>query len=176
MTFSRKLRLSPLFITGLSLSLFLFAPAAQAVCPVCTFAVGAGLGLARWFGVDDLITSLWIGALTVSVSAWTVNWLAKRGKRFVADTWIFLTVYAAMIFLPLWYQGIVGHPFNTVWGIDKIIFGSIIGAVVFAVIAKSYELLKARNGGHAHFPFQKVVMPVAPLLVLSAVFYFVTKP
>jgi len=159
----------------LGLSFLAFAPAAQAVCPVCTFAVGAGLGLARWFGVDDLVTSLWIGALTVSVTAWTVNWLAKRGKRFAADTWILLAAYTAMIFLPLWYQGVIGHPLNTVWGIDKVVFGSVVGAAVFALMAKAYEMLKAKNGGHAHFPFQKVVMPIAPLLALSFVFYLVTK-
>jgi hypothetical protein len=159
----------------LGLSFLAFAPAAQAVCPVCTFAVGAGLGLARWFGVDDLVTGLWIGALTLSMTAWTVNWLAKRGKRFAADFWVLLAAYVVMIFVPLWFQGIVGHPLNTFWGVDKIILGSAIGGVVFAIMAKAYEILKAKNGGHAHFPFQKVVMPVAPLLALSLVFYLVTK-
>lgn len=35
---------------------------AQAVCPVCTVAVGTGVGLSRWLGVDDTITGLWLGA------------------------------------------------------------------------------------------------------------------
>ena len=30
--------------------------------------------------------------------------------------------------------------------------------------------MKARNGGHAHFPFEKVVLPVFALALLS--FYF----
>jgi hypothetical protein len=35
--------------------------------------------------------------------------------------------------------------------------------------------LKQKNGGKAHFPFEKVVLPVAPLIILSVIFYFVTK-
>ena len=45
----------------LALGLF-FAIPAKAICPVCTVAVGAGIGLSRWLGIDDSITGLWIGA------------------------------------------------------------------------------------------------------------------
>jgi hypothetical protein len=162
-------------LTLLAAALFGFAPPAQAVCPVCTVAVGAGLGLARWFGIDDTVTGLWIGALTVSVTAWTVNWMAKKKWRFTGDFWAWLAVYAAIIFIPLYFQGIVGHPLNTLWGVDKVLLGSGIGAVVFMAMARAYEILKKRNGGRAHFPFEKVVMPVAPLAVLSFAFYLLTK-
>lgn len=164
-------------LTLLTAALFGFAPPAQAVCPVCTVAVGAGLGLARWFGIDDTVTGLWIGALTVSMTAWTVNWIAARKPnwRFAGDFGAWLAGYAAIIFIPLYFQGIVGHPLNTLWGIDKVLLGSAVGAVVFLAMARAYEILKKRNGGHAHFPFQKVAMPVAPLAILSLVFYLITK-
>lgn len=153
------------------------AKPALAVCPVCTVAVGAGLGFSRWLGIDDTVTGLWVGALIVSMTVWTVAWLgAKRPKwRFPADTWAWLVVYSALVFVPLWYQGIVGHPLNTLWGVDKILLGSVVGGLVLAAAAKTYERLKARNGGRAHFPFEKVVMPVVALLALSATFYFITK-
>jgi len=151
------------------------AQVAHAVCPVCTVAVGAGLGLARWLGVDDTVTSLWIGALTVSMTAWTVNWMAKKKWRFAGDFWAWLAIYSAMIFIPLYFQGIVGHPLNTLWGVDKVLLGSAIGAVVFMTMARAYEVLKKRNGGHAHFPYQKVAMPIVPIALLSFVFYFITK-
>lgn len=32
--------------------------------------------------------------------------------------------------------------------------------------------MKARNGGHAHFPFEKVLVPVVALLLASAYFYY----
>jgi len=49
-----------------------------AVCPLCTVAVGAGVGLSRWLGIDDVITGLWIGGLIVSLIAWSENWLDKK--------------------------------------------------------------------------------------------------
>jgi hypothetical protein len=153
------------------------AKSALAVCPVCTVAVGAGLGLARWFGVDDTVTGVWIGALIVSMASWTVNWIkAKRPKwRFPADFWAWLVAYATLVFVPLWFQGIIGHPLNVLWGMDKVLLGSAVGAIAFGATASAYEHLKAKNGGHAHFPFQKVAMPVAALSVLSSVFYVITK-
>lgn len=164
-------------LTFFAAALFGFALPAQAVCPVCTVAVGAGLGFARWFGIDDTVTGLWIGALIASMSAWTVNWLGAKHPRwrFPADFWAWLAGYAALVFVPLYFQGIVGHPLNTLWGVDKVLLGSAIGAVVFLVMARAYELLKKRNGGHAHFPFQKVAMPVGSLAVFSFAFYLLTK-
>ena len=35
-----------------------------------------------------------------------------------------------------------------------------------------YQWMKARNGGHAHFPFEKVAVPVVALLLVSAYFYY----
>jgi hypothetical protein len=37
-----------------------------------------------------------------------------------------------------------------------------------------YQALKKRNNGHAYFPFQKVVMPIAWLVLMSTIFYFIT--
>ena len=61
--------------------------AASAVCPVCTVAVGAGLESARLLGVDDVITGIWAGGLTLSVFFWTAGWLKKHNikKHFMAD-------------------------------------------------------------------------------------------
>jgi len=51
------------------------------MCPVCTVAVGAGIGLSRWFGVDDLVSGLWIGGLIVSLIGMTFLWLNKKNLR-----------------------------------------------------------------------------------------------
>ncbi len=32
--------------------------------------------------------------------------------------------------------------------------------------------MKAKNGGHAHFPFEKVAVPVLALALLSVYFYY----
>jgi len=48
------------FLLFLILSLIL-ANNAIAVCPVCTLAVGVGLGLSRWLKIDDLILESGLG-------------------------------------------------------------------------------------------------------------------
>lgn len=156
------------------LFMFIFAGKALAVCPVCTVAVGACIGLSRWLGIDDIISGLWIGGLTVSLIIWTINWLDKKNIHFKGRKISVLVGYYLMIFVPLYFTGIVGHPFNKILGVDKLIFGAIIGSILFFFGAKYYEYLKNKNDGKAYFPFQKVVMPIAPLLVLSIILYFFT--
>ena len=68
----------------------------------------------------------------------------------------------------------IGNPLNKLWGIDRLLLGIIIGSILFFAGATSYAYMKEKHGGRAYFPFQKVVMPVAPLLIMSIVFYFIT--
>lgn len=157
------------------LFLVFFTVQAQAICPICTIAVGAGIGLAQWLGIDDSITGLWIGGLTVSLIAWTINWLNKKNIRFFGRKPLIVLGYYALIVLPLYFKGLIGHPLNTLWGYDKLVVGIILGSILFTIGAATYEILKRKNQGHAYFPFQKVVMPVGPLLIFSVVFYFLTK-
>ena len=150
-------------------------PAAWAVCPVCTVAVGAGLEGARRLGVDDVITGIWAGGLTLSLFFWTVGWLKKRG---VTNVWL-------LIVLPLVvYYGLLGAVYlmpgvtfgaQTLWGIDKFMLGVIVGTLAFYLGARWYVKIKRDNGGHAKFAFQKVVVPLSFLLVATAVFWLITK-
>jgi hypothetical protein len=161
--------------SGLLAINFLITFSASAFCPLCVMAVGAGLGLSRWFGIDDTISSLWIGGLLVAVSAWTINWLKGKKVNFKGMNFLTYLAYYAMVIIPLYMTGIIGHPFNRLWNIDKIILGIIVGSVALYYMEAGYDYLKKKNNNHAHFPFQKVVMPVGALLILSFVFYFITK-
>ena len=100
------------------------------VCPVCVVAIGAGLGLSRWLGIDDIVSSVWIGAFLVAIISWTLGYMKKKGWSFYDDGIVITLAYLVLTFIPLYYAGIVGHPVKQIFGIDKIIFGSIIGAVV----------------------------------------------
>lgn len=156
-------------------AIFLWAECAQAVCPVCTVAVGAGVGLSRYLGIDDTIAGLWIGGLVVSMIMWTLNWLQKKNYIFKGKEILVSFIYYGLIIVPLFHMEIMGHPFNTMWGMDKLLLGIIIGSIFFFLGGVWYFYLKKKNSGHAYFPFQKVVMPIAPLIVLSIFFYFLTK-
>lgn len=154
---------------------FLFIHKAEAFCPVCTVAAGAGVGLTRWLGIDDTIAGIWIGGLLISISAWTAGWLKKKGIKIRGLFWVSLVFFATITIVPLYYYGVMGHPWNTFWGMDKLLLGNIFGAIFFLAGGCIYKIFKTKNGGRAHFPFEKVVLPVAPLIILSAVFYFLTK-
>lgn len=156
----------------------LLALPAQAVCPVCIVAVGAGLGFSRYLGIDDTITGLWIGGLTVAMIVWTINWARPKIKKNETRIWwnsLIFVAYYAMIAWPLTTQGFIGHPLNKIWGIDKIIFGIVIGSLVFWGSSELYLYLKKNNNNHAYFPFQKVVMPFTSLVILSLFFYLLTR-
>jgi len=169
-------KLSFCFIAIIAINL-LFARNALAVCSICTLAVGAGIGLSRWLGIGDAITGLWVGGLIISMIAWTENWLNKKNIRFKGRIFAIILGYYALIITPLYYSGIIGNPLNTLCfcGLDKLLFGIIVGSFSFWFGASWYYHLKEKNNGHAYFPFQKVVMPISPLIVLSIVFYFLIK-
>lgn len=163
-------------LIGLSIivsgGLFL-AGSTQAVCPVCTVAVGAGLGLCRWLGVDDMISGVWIGGLIISSSLWTINWLKKKKWNF-ALSWLAIPIlYYATIILPLWKLDIIGHPFNRFYGIDKLIFGIVSGSLAFLLGVWLDPFLRKRNNGSQLFRFQKVTLPLILLLITSLIFSFI---
>ncbi|PIU42706.1 MAG: hypothetical protein CO034_03045 [Parcubacteria group bacterium CG_4_9_14_0_2_um_filter_35_11] len=163
----------------ISISL-LFTPKVLAICPLCTVAVGAGVGLARWLGVDDTISGLWIGGLTVSLIAWTIDWLEKKNIRFKGRKIVTILGYYLLMVVPLYFSGFLGNPHNSLicfcgFHFDKLLLGIIAGSIGFWFGASWYYYLKEKHGSRAYFPFQKVVMPIAPLIILSIIFYFLTK-
>ena len=150
---------------------FIWAGAAKAICPICVVAIGAGLGLSRWLGIDDTVSSIWIGALLVALIGWTIIEMKKHNWRFPFDILIISLVYYLLTFIPLYFAHIVGHPLNKIFGIDKIVFGTIIGTIVFLLSYWLHLYLKKKNNGKIFFNYQKVVIPVVVLLLTSLIMY-----
>lgn len=157
---------------GLLFSGFFWANFATAqVCPVCVVAIGAGLGLSRWIGIDDVVSSVWIGAFLFAVISWTLEFMKKRKWNFQDDGIVITLAYILLTFIPLYYAGIVGHPLNQIWGLDKIIFGSTIGAI-FLVLGHWLNLyLKKINNNKVFFPYQRVAVPVLILIIISLILW-----
>lgn len=156
---------------------------AEAVCPLCTVAVASGVGFSRWLGIDDTISGLWIGALTLSMAFWNINWFIKKKIKFVFMKPITVIAYYAIVIWPLWGMGIIGNklgelkPFGMegVISIDKLTLGVLVGTFTFWTSVEWYEHIKAKNNGHAHFPFEKVAIPIGSLILFSLVFFFLTR-
>ena len=148
------------------------------MCPVCTVAVVGGLGLSRFLGIDDSVTGVWVGGLILSLSFWFLNWTQRKGwlKKInarITFSLMALSLYL-MTFVPLQLTNFIGHPANKVWGIDKLIFGTIIGSVGF--LFGIYLDKKQREiYGKQFFQFQKVAFPVSALLIASGILYLAIK-
>lgn len=146
------------------------------MCPICTVTVVAGLGLSRLLGIDDAVVSLWIGAFIFSFSHITIDWIEKKWpklkfKRFTLPFTVFIYL---LILVPLKISGSIGIAGNTLWGIDKIILGIVVGSALFFLgVWADKKVRKVR--GHQFFKFQKVIFPVITIIIASAVFLFLTK-
>lgn len=167
-----------IFLFSLTAYYTLFTTSVQAVCPVCTVAVGAGLGLARYAGVDDTVSGIWVGGLILSSSFWLSGWLKKQTSlpQLITSRLSLITIASmvALVFIPLWLTQTIGHPFNTIYGIDKLIFGTLVGTALF-LLAMRLDKQVRKSKGSQLFIYQKVAFPVSALVLGSLSMYLLTR-
>ena len=154
-----------IFFITLSLPFSVFA-----FCPVCTVAVASGVGLCRYLGIDDLISGTWIGGFLISLVIWTINELDKRQIKFFGRKPLIFIFWYGIAILPFYWLGILGHPQNKFLGIDKLIFGIFSGSIGLLMGYFLDFCLRKRNQGKVYFKFQKVVIPLFILVLLSLIF------
>jgi len=145
------------------------------VCPVCTIAVAAGVGVLREFGVNDVVTGIWFGALIVSSIAWMISWLNRKNIHFIFKPQLVIIVFYAIFIWPLYIWGIMGNPLNTVFGIDRLLFGVIIGTALFLFSMLSDRYLRDINSQQATFKYQKVIIPLVILTIASIIMHLLMK-
>lgn len=141
---------------------------ANPACPVCTIAIGAALPITRRLGVPDGVVGLWAGAFLAIMGYWIIKFMSRRGWNFPGRNAIVLALSVATIGFA--YIGTVTYNPCRYFGfinIDPLLFGAVLGAILFIVTEKVYDWMKEKNGGHAHFPFEKVVLPIIVLAVAS---------
>lgn len=156
------------FLLLLALLSYPFPSFANPACAVCTVAIGASLSVARRLGVEDSVVGLWAGALLTLLGYWTIAFFDKKGWQFRGRDVFLLLVSVGMIGF-IYIDEVVYAP-KIIWQVfylDPILFSTILGMLLFIYTEKFYQWLKQRNGGHAHFPFEKVVLPVAVLALFS---------
>ncbi len=154
-------------IIGFNLFLVTFC---EAFCPLCLVAAGTGVGLSEYLGINDLITGLWLGASLVSLVAWSIKLpIINQIKGRLLGT---VVIYYGSLWYVLKRQRLIGHELNRLYGIDRLILGIIVGSLSFYGFHVLYLYLKKRNNGRPYFAYQKVIMPVSGLLILSVIGYF----
>lgn len=155
-------------LTAMLMAMMPAAAFANPACPICTVAIGAALPITRRIGVPDAVAGLWVGAFLAIMGYWIIRFMDKNGWRFAGRNAIVLAASVATIGFA--YIGQVRYSPCEYFGflnVDPLLFGTVLGAVLFIVTEKLYDWMKMKNGGHAHFPFEKVVLPVVVLAVAS---------
>lgn len=137
------------------------------MCQICTLAVGAGLGLSRWFGVDDTVSGVWIGGLIFSSSLWFYSWISKKYPKLHTTFYMLLTttLMYTLSLIPLVWAGIL---------INRLVIGITTGSITFLLGIWADKKVRKIKGKQL-FHFQKVVFPVAFLLISSIIVWIITK-
>jgi len=159
-----------MFFIFLFLLNFVYFKFALAVCPICTIAVASGVEISRRIGVDDLIIGLWIGGLAVSLVLWTESFLDKKNIKFKGRIYVNILFYYLLTYVSLKLSNLINTSYK-IYIFPKILLGLILGSIAFWWTNTFYNYLKEKNNGKPYFPFQKVVMPITTLLILSVFFY-----
>jgi len=160
------------FVLLLAISYLLLAIPVSAQCPVCIVTVGGGMYLAKKLGIDDFLVSLWISGLNTAISFWA----ATKIKHRVFGSPIVLSVLMLSLTLVYFiFTDQTGSIANKVLGLDKIIFGQILGMFIWFLGIFVDRKSRRLNGGKILFPYQKVVFPISILLIFTILFKLIFK-
>lgn len=139
------------------------------MCPICSVGIVVSLGLSRWLKVDDSITGVWLGALLLALSLWTLDWIfRKRTKKPLIFLPFITGAYWLFSFAPLYVTGIINNTnCLTFLGLNRLVFGSLLGIVLTGLAIFIDKLLRRQKQGKALFLYQKVIIPLGILLIAS---------
>ena len=122
----------------------------------------------RRLGINDNVVGLWAGAMLAVLGYWTIAWFEKKNWRFAGrDFWLIALSVAMIGFV---YRDMLTYSpqiFLFLY-IDPFLLSAVAGALMFIASMQLYGRMKTKNGGHAHFPFEKVVLPLTFLTAASA--------
>ena len=168
------------FILILVLALTSLMPSVYAHCPLCTAAVGAAAISAKYYGLDLSIIGLLIGAFGISTGLWIGLKIKKEYFKFQFFVIVLLSFLLTVIpllaisddaiYLPVLLAGKSGSILNKVYFVDKMLFGSIVGAIVTFFAYYLHTIIKKING-KVLFPFQGIGFTLASLLITGILLY-----
>lgn len=166
-----KLFLALALLSGFSLR---FAPPTLAHCPLCVAGAAVGISLTRWVGVDDSITGVWVAALLGAMSFWIYSFLLKKDlavikkyKAFVKPL-IYIVVFSSTLWSFYKFQLVIRM--SQIFGLDKLTFGIVSGGILFYLVDIADNLF-IKNTGKVLFPYQRVIVSLGSMVILSLVIY-----
>lgn len=150
----------------------IYSSPTYAHCPLCTAAVGGGVAITRFYGLDDIIVGVWVGAFIVSTALWFVRALKREYIPFQKVLITLITfVLTAVSF---YYTGLLGDLRYRIFGVDKLLLGMVIGSIITYIMPAVSKKIKSLKG-RALFPFQTIVMTLISLSLTSFVLWLVVR-
>ena len=146
----------------------MFTPV-YAQCPVCVITVGGGLILAKKLGIDDLLVSIWLSGLNTAIAFWIASGIKKK---IFNNPILWSLGFYAMTIAYLVFSKQINHPGNNFLGVDKVLFGMTVGLFTAMLAIGLDKLLRKTNKNKVYFPYQKVVVPLVLLILMTIFFKF----
>lgn len=147
------------------ISSLLLAKPVSAHCPLCVAGAGIGLSLARVFGVDDSITGVWVAALLGASSFYFSTFTLRKIKFPFKKTIIYLLIFGSTLW-SFYKFNLVDLHTGDIFGIHKLTFGVISGAIIFYLTDIIDGFLIKKHSG-VFFPYQRVIASFGSMLYLS---------
>jgi hypothetical protein len=142
-------------------------------CAVCTVAIVGGLTISRKLGVSDASVGIWIGAMLFALSQWTNEFLTKKNiKNKYIHYLMYVLWFCSIIPLYLGKTPSIEFGFNTILWVDSFLLSVFVGVGILAGSVLLYRYMKNKNG-KPHFPFEKVVLPICSLTLISILFNYI---
>ena len=144
------------------------------VCPICTVAVAAGIGVLEGWGVDNVLIGIWVGALVVSSIAWMIDYLNRKNIHFIFKPQLIIISFYAIFIWPLYYWGIMGGANKIIFGIswlDRTLFGVIIGTFLFILAVFYDNHIRKLNDNRVMVKYQRVIVPIVMLIIASIIVF-----
>jgi len=140
-------------------------------CPLCVAGAGVGLSLSRWIGLDDSIAGLWLATFLGAISLWSYLFLVKKLNK-GPMVWLKPTLYLAIFASTLWsfYKFNLVIRMEKMYGLDKLTFGIVAGGIAFYLVDIINDLI-IKIRGKSLFPYQRIVLSLGTMLVLSVILY-----
>ncbi|MEK6863012.1 MAG: hypothetical protein AABW57_02525 [Nanoarchaeota archaeon] len=152
-------------------SLF-FLKEVSAHCPLCTGAVVAGAVGAKYLGLDITILGIFVGAFAISLGLWISRKIKnyfKYQNTLIVTSSFFLTVIPSLAFIKdMTYISLL----SKVYFVNKLLIGSIIGALVTLLAYRLHNYIKLKYG-KVLFPYQGVILTILFLFLASIPVYFI---
>jgi len=153
------------------LFLFLATRTVSATCPLCVGATASMVATARFFGVNDLITGTFIGALIVSTAAWINRVLTKRnkGRNYLPFQQIILVVFWLLAFTVIFFiAGLIKFEL-----FNRLVIGMLMGVFIVPTAFIFNKFLRENNGRKNYMPFQHIFLTIVFLLIAVFAYYVI---